>query len=54
MFVLDLLRQRLCICFVGGGDLQSSVLKSLFVSDSQEWHRGIAGPPKACRLTLGL
>ena len=36
------------------GALQLLVLKSLFVFDSQELHCSIAGPPKACRLTMGL
>ena len=36
------------------GALQSLVLTSLFVLDSQELHCGNAGPPKACRLTMGL
>ena len=36
------------------GALRSLVLKSLFVFDSQELHCGIAGPPKARRLTMGL
>ena len=36
------------------GALQSLVLKNLFVFDSQELHCGIAGPPTACRLTMGL
>ena len=51
--MLGLLQQRLCICFARGA-LQSLVLKSLFVFDSQELYCGIAGPPKACRLTMGL
>ena len=36
------------------GALQSLVIKSFFVFDGQELHFGIAGPPKACRLTMGL
>ena len=51
--MLGLLRQRLCMCFARG-DLQSFVLKTLFLFDSQELHRGIAGPPKACWLTMDL
>ena len=51
--MLGLLRQRLCISFARG-DLKSLVLCSLFVFDCKELHCGIAGPPKACRLTMGL
>ena len=40
--------------FFAHGALQSLVLKSLFVFDSQELHCGIAGPPKACQLTMDL
>ena len=47
--MLGLLRQKLCVCFKM--TLQSSGLKSFF--DSQEFHGGIARPPKACRLTMG-
>ena len=51
--MLGLLRQRLCISFAPG-DLKSLVLYSLFVIYSKGLHCGIAGPPKACRLTMGL
>ena len=36
------------------GALQSLVLKSLFVFDSQEFDCGFAGPHKACRFTIVL
>ena len=55
-----------CVCLTLATDLkgfvilactglrQSIVSKSLFSVDSQEMHCGIACPPKACRLTMGL
>ena len=36
----------------GGSSVISS--KEFVCFDSQELHFGIAGPPKACRLTMGL
>ena len=47
-----IMSKALCLCHTRA--LQPSVLKSLFVFDSQELHCDIAGPPKACWLTIGL